>query len=103
MAKYREKPVEVEAVRVKNAEYTRVSDPSTWDAPFVEMPAWLLILIEYGHMEAHADGCTDYLQWRIHTPSGTYNAGPGDYIVIDMNGDIYSCESDVFEQTYEPV
>jgi len=37
----------------------------------------------------------------IYTLEGTMTADYGDYIIQGVNGEIYPCKPDIFEQTYE--
>ena len=39
----------------------------------------------------------------IHTLEGDMRAGPGDWIIKGVAGEFYSCKSEIFEATYEPV
>ena len=39
----------------------------------------------------------------INTLEGVMRAMPGDYIIKGVQGEIYSCKSDIFEATYEVV
>lgn len=84
MSKYRKKPVVIDAVK--------------WDgrsgaifplAPFenaIEPP------------EVNEDGTLD-----ITTLEGVMTADIGDYIIKGVQGEIYPCKPDIFEQTYELV
>lgn len=40
---------------------------------------------------------------KIKTLEGTMNASIGDYIIRGVQGEIYPCKPDIFEQTYESV
>ena len=44
-----------------------------------------------------ADGCL-----YIPTLEGTMCATPGDWIIKGVKGEFYPCKSDIFEATYEP-
>jgi len=37
------------------------------------------------------------------TLEGVHIISPGDYIIQGIQGEIYPCKPDIFEQTYEPV
>ena len=39
----------------------------------------------------------------IHTLEGDLMASVGDYIIIGVNGEKYSCKPDIFKKTYEEV
>ena len=40
---------------------------------------------------------------QIETLEGLMACEPGDYIITDVNGRKYPCRSDIFEAMYEPV
>ena len=80
--KYRKKPVVIEAWEVvKNT----------------LMPSWLLIAIDMGKVQ------TNLAEIHIHTLEGTMIAREGDFIIKGVQGELYPCKSDIFEQTYEKV
>lgn len=96
--KYRKKPVVIETVRVTNADYNGYE----WDGcPFSEMPDWLKQAIE-AKVITVAPADTDYAQWNVHTLEGTMLAGPDDYIIRGVKGELYPCKPDIFAATYEP-
>lgn len=83
MAKYRKKPVVIDAIQNKDA---------------FEVVAWATIF-------------DDELRWQlpggrviiIPTLEGDMRAEPGDWIIRGVNGEFYPCKPDIFEKTYEPV
>lgn len=99
MAKYRKKPVVIEAVQVTNADY----NGKTWDGcPFSGLPKWLTEAIDAERIVPGTPGNTDYAEWFIETSEGTMKASPGDYIIQGVQGELYPCKPDIFEATYEP-
>ena len=91
MAKYRKKPVIIEAITFEE-------------------------LIEYG--KAHADIFIERFPWSfeynghpimyendqcyiIPTLEGEMNFTPEDMLITGVNGEIYPCKIDIFEKTYE--
>lgn len=82
MAKYRKKPVVIEAVRWTGENYYEEI------VPFLP------------HSE---HGVTRANDIAIKTLEGTMNARPGDWIIRGVNGEFYPCKPDIFEKTYEPV
>lgn len=87
MARYRKKPVEVEAWQVGS------------DEP---MPVWF--------WEAYHDGVVrpvDKLISKsgciIKTLEGDMTASIGDFVIRGVKGELYPCKPDIFEQTYEVV
>ncbi len=85
MAKYRKKPVVIEAFQ-----HTRGARwPPKW---FDE--AW-------DRKEVDSDPDTEIIS--IITPLGTMEANIGDWIIKGVEGELYPCKPDIFEMTYEPV
>jgi hypothetical protein len=85
MAKFRKKPVVIEAVQ-----FTRMN----WEAVqlFTEGKAHTLTI------EKRIDGkCTCI----IPTLEGQHIATEGDWIIKGVQGEFYPCKPDIFEQTYE--
>ena len=85
MAKFRKKPVVIEAVQ-----FTRAN----WEAVqlFTEGKAHTLTI------ERRMDGkCTCI----IPTLEGEHIANEGDWIIKGVQGEFYPCKPDIFEQTYE--
>nr|WP_289038268.1 hypothetical protein [uncultured Allobacillus sp.] len=84
MAKYRKKPVVIDAVQFKD------------DSQIIE---------EIGQMM----GGTTVIDYekpdepilKIETLEGTMIASEGDYIIKGVNGEFYPCKPDIFEKTYE--
>lgn len=78
-AKYRKKPVVIEAVQ--------------YDGSFP-----LAFLNGAENVGAAGDGSTDIL---IETLEGTMRATIGDWIIRGVQGELYPCKPDIFDQTYE--
>jgi hypothetical protein len=93
MAKYRKKPVVIEAVQWngKNTEeieefyggymgkYKSVDIPDVGSATLTDK------------------------SFNINTLEGTMIASVGDYIIKGVNGEFYPCKPDIFEKTYDAV
>ena len=79
MAKFRKKPVVVEAVQ--------------WDGRTSE---WHRIMKEL-------DGTEHNMPGRIHTLEGALLASYDDWIIKGIKGELYPCKPDIFEATYEAV
>lgn len=92
--KYRKKPVIVEAVKIPFIFSTNVEDYPKWFVDAIENET----IVTYRDMMT---GKTDYVE--IKTLEGVMTANVGDYIIQGVNGEIYSCKSDIFEKTYEKV
>ena len=95
MAKYRKKPVVIEAFRMgvdsrpdwfqdkvtSNEIITHVVEGCNAGNPFEYVPTWC----------------------EINTLEGVMKGDYEDYIIRGVKGEIYPCKPDIFEQTYEKV
>jgi hypothetical protein len=89
---YRKKPVEVQAMPVREAfVYARVE----WH----RLPKWLADAYDTGEVMFlhHPDRIT------IKTLEGTMTANIDDWLIQGVQGELYPCKPDIFEATYEPV
>ena len=82
MAKYRKKPIVIEAWQWT---YQDALD-------FVIPPAPSGRLRERGFFKQH---------WELQTIEGWYRLRPGDWIIYGSAGEYYPCKPDIFEATYE--
>lgn len=90
MSKYRKKPVVIDAFRW------------TGDIHQTEDPEWIIEALKNGAVEIwkkQPTGC----EMAIKTLEGTMTANQGDYIIKGVQGEIYPCKPEIFEQTYELV
>ena len=94
MAKFRKKPVVIEAVQWSgNAGKKEIQD-------FVGK-----------ELESELESETAYVAGQgaplfslvIETLEGNHKAMPGDWIIKGIRGEFYPCKPDIFELTYEPV
>lgn len=93
MAKFVKKPIVIEAVQFKYAEYA--DNPLLFD----EVPDWLSVAIN--EKKIVPDFKTeDYWYLMIETLEGTMFAGPDDWIICGIKGEIYPCKNDIFKATY---
>ncbi len=83
MAKYRKKPVVIEAVQWDG---TNVADIRDHFGPFLN---WAFLPFE--------DAIT------IETLEGTHRASKGDWIIRGVKNEFYPCKPDIFGATYEAV
>lgn len=81
MAKYRKKTIVVDAFQ--------------WLMD--DVPEWITSAIRDDTINFDIRGMI------ISTPEGEMLASPGDYIIKGVNGELYPCKPDIFEQTYEKV
>jgi hypothetical protein len=89
MAKYRKKPVVVNAFKW------------TGDQHQEEDPEWIANAIKNGIVWFNNEG-TDKCNMEIKTLEGNHIAHKGDYIIQGVKGELYPCKPDIFEKTYEP-
>lgn len=90
MAKYRKKPVVIEAFKW------------TADIDQTEDPIWAIDRIKDGTVKFENVGTND-VKMIIKTLEGDMRADRGDFIIKGVNGEIYPCKPDIFEKTYEKV
>ena len=92
MAKYRKKPVIIEAVQFNgfNKENGQVD--------LSERPEWLIN--EFGKKVIFFDKRNTL---TIKTLEGNMTANIGDWIIKGVNEELYPCKPNIFEQTYELV
>jgi len=91
MAKYRKKPVVIEAVQLRW---------DTWD----EMCEFAGVgKLSDGKPEGHMDRDKMRVDLDIPTLEGLIHASENDWIIRGVKGEIYPCKPDIFEMTYEEV
>lgn len=86
MAKYRKKPVVIEAVQW----HGKGSDLAEW-------PEWFRDAVEHQKIVGRTDGSLD-----IWTSEGIMLARIGYWIIRGVQGELYPCKPDIFAATYEP-
>lgn len=93
MARYRKKPVVIEAFQYDGDVLS--------DNGFTKTPEWF--------KETRASGIVYFkatnkspCEMIIKTLEGDHRASIGYYIIQGVNGELYPCKPDIFEKTYEP-
>ena len=88
MAKYRKKPVVIDAEQF-----------------FPNKIPWPDGIEQYDAKRTEAlDGdSSTWRAWRINTLEGLLNVSPGDWIIRGVEDELYPCKPDIFEKTYEKV
>lgn len=89
MAKYKKKPVEIEAFQYTGDLKDRYGG---WLAP-----AWAVKA--FGENVMYYDGPELY----IKTLEGDHHVSVGDFIIQGVHGELYPCKPDIFEKTYRSV
>lgn len=89
MAKFRKKPIVIEAVRWEKGQIS-------------ELPMWIRTALNKNPKE---EGCIMRVgnEVIVFTLEGEMTTSDGDYIIQGVNGEIYPCKPDIFEKTYEVV
>jgi hypothetical protein len=96
MAKFRKKPVVIEAFQLTTE--TRASG----DWPSWACAAWQKDRTEEGALYPTVPG-TGTGTLSIMTLEGEHLVSFGDYIIQGVKGELYPCKPDIFEATYEAV
>lgn len=92
MAKYRKKPVVIEAITFDEL----VDHGKANGGNIVNGMPWSF---DYkGHPITHEND----QRYLIPTLEGTHNMTPDDMLITGVKGEIYPCKKDIFEATYEP-
>ena len=87
MARFRKKPVEIEAFRLGD------ECPDWW------MDALSANRVMTGNIDGRYSGGPDFAM--IDTLEGRMRAERGDWIIKGVKGELYPCKPDIFEATYE--
>jgi len=89
MAKYRKKPVEIEAIQ--------------YPGPVLDVDA--LVTFDDWMVANQGDRQCRYVGDKLIIPTleGDHEARPTDWIIRGVKGEIYPCRADIFAMTYEPV
>ena len=90
MAKYRKKPVVIEAFQW------------TGDEGQLEEPSWIVDAMKHQTIYFLNRG-TKKVSMFIDTLEGVMAAKKGDYIIKGVEGEIYPCDKRIFHKTYEKV
>lgn len=90
--RYRKKPVVIEAFQL-----TKENDLPNADWPQWMHDAWNKNFAEVGSLKPYADSG----DLQVLTLAGTVNVSLGDYIMQDVNGELYPCGPDIFWKTHE--
>lgn len=94
MAKFRKKPVVIEAVQWTGVD---VDEVMPFFGDMTKLPSDG-IHIEPGVGHTPATG-----ELYIPTLEGVMSASPGDWIIKGVKGEFYPCKPDIFAATYEPM
>ena len=91
MAKFRKKPVVIEAIQFKR----RMDETPDWYLNSVTNNA--IITYNQGKFNNPTEDCF----CLIETLEGRMRCNENDWIIKGVNGEVYSCKPDIFKKTYE--
>jgi hypothetical protein len=93
MAKFRKKPVVIEAMRWPGISLNTLAEAEKFERWFEKRGGKGRYVGNHLHVQTLEDG-----------PNGEakHVADPGDWIIRGVKGEFYPCKPDVFEATYEP-
>ncbi len=92
MAKYRKKPIVIEAVQWNGLNLEEIKQYVGKDLIYsIIDTAW------------QVGKGTPQILMKIHTLEGDMEVSKMDYIIKGVNGEFYPCKPDIFEKTYEKV
>lgn len=92
MAKFRKKPVVIEATQFEWKPGEGIPD-----IPGVKFKEWESVAVA-GHMKAAPVISTAY----IETAEGPLHVSRGDWIITGVQGERYPCKPSIFAATYDP-
>ena len=90
MARYRKRPLVIEAERV-----TVLLEQAFRDRE--ALPDWVRAAEERGDVVLRRGGLD------VRTREGTMRARPADWLICGLAGELYPCTAAIFRATYEPV
>lgn len=94
MPKFRKKPVVVSAWKVEHLMYGRENHFS------LPLPITDAMDVGVFRLERDLEGKSYAI---VNTLEGTMSAGPEDWIIQGVHGELYPCKHDIFVKTYEAV
>jgi len=101
MAKFRKKPVVIEAVQLRWDTWSEMCDHAGVGKLEDGKPQGCYIDAE-GNATTK-NGASGVIGLLIPTLEGLMTARQDDYVIRGVKGELYSCKPDIFEQTYEAV
>ena len=90
--RYTKKPITIEAVQYLGDEGIRDLGGRGFRGDWI--PDWLMVAWDKGDIFATTDGLA------ISTLEGPLNVSVNDFIIQGVQGEIYPCKPDIFEETY---
>jgi len=96
MAKFRKRPVVVEALQWNGMNLSEIKE-------FVGDYAKYELHDEFYNRGEGIPSVPPWVEVTIHTLEGDMCVSMGDYIIRGVSGEFYPCKPDIFEKTYELV
>jgi hypothetical protein len=121
MAKYRKKPVEIDATQwFKNGDHPldyagdisgfKDGQLTTFSGAEAKANEWEGDIVRYfRHPDVDGERACEHCAKRMHdhgwidTLEGGHIVCPGDWVITGVKGENYPCKPDIFAATYEPV
>lgn len=94
---YRKKPVVIEAITFEELVIIGLSQEGEEGVNIVKGEPWAFTYKGYPITQENSK-C-----YIISTLEGNYNFTPNDMLITGVEGEIYPCKKDIFNQTYEKV
>ena len=112
MAKYRKRPVVIEATRwFKNGDHpfdgVWGGNPEEWATQKRPLKEGAVVCYFLCQLDMDKEGCPECERFLgdhgwIDTPEGGHRVCPGDWIITGVENERYPCKPNIFEKTYEP-
>lgn len=100
MTVYRKRPVEIEAVQFGVHPVIGETDKPI-DLFNEPAPDWILSALASGEIRISSE--SGFITLTIHTREGVMLTRPGNWIIRGVQGELYPCDPDIFDTTYERV
>lgn len=101
MAKFRKKPVVIEAVQLLWSTWGEMCEHANVGHLANSQPEGCFISPEDGTPTKDLSG--NIIGLQIPTLEGVMLAREGDWVIKGVQGELYPCKPDIFHQTYEPL
>lgn len=104
--KYRKRPVVIDAFQWQGESVDRVEEEIGLRAIGIKgvLSSKIILHHEFGVKNGESyEKKWDDLALEIETLNGPVIAKKGEYIIKGVSNEVYPCDADIFEQTYEPV
>lgn len=97
MPAFTKKPVTIDAVQVTAMDFSQIGFDNV---PFSETPDWIRVAVEARVIVAVGREGRNHAVLSVQTNHGFVQAEPGDWIIKQVDGELYPCKDSVFQATY---